>query len=290
MVIFYRIEFGGRRGGNGLSSERSRVQSNFFEQIGDFSQILDVFERLPGALFMVKDLESRYIYMSALLRQAVHQKSPEDVIGKTDFDLFPKMIAESFRQNDLLVFLHGKPLVNEVHLTCFFSQSPLWSFSSKYPVRGRGGEVIGLVTLNEPYDHVMGKQAELNRLIPAIDHVTRHYSEPITVNDLSGLCNLSESHFMRVFKQRLNMTAYTFVEQVRMFQALELLKHSDAGITQVALDCGFYDHSAFVKRFKKFTGTTPLRFRKNYQSQFHSNQTIVLPRMDKAIENKGSFA
>jgi len=269
-----------------VNADCSRVQSDFFRQISEFSQILDVLERLPGAMFMVKDLDSRYIYMSTMLREAIHQKSPEDVIGKTDFDLFPKMIAESFRQNDLLVFNHGKPLVNEVHLTCFFSQSPLWSFSSKYPVRGRGGEVIGLVTLNEPYDHVMGTQAELNLLIPAIDHVTRYYSEPITIGDLSGLCNLSESHFMRVFKQRLNMTAYAFVDQVRMFQAMESLKHSDASITQIALNCGFYDHSAFVKRFKKFTGTTPLRFRQSYQSQFNSIQTLILPKMNKEDTNR----
>jgi AraC-like DNA-binding protein len=61
---------------------------------------------------------------------------------------------------------------------------------------------------------------------------------------------MSESHFMRVFKQRLNMTAYVFIEQVRMLQAMESLKQSNASITQVALDCGFYDHSAFAKRFK----------------------------------------
>jgi hypothetical protein len=174
LVISYQIKVGRFCGGNVVSSDGSRVQSDFFQQIGEFSQILDVLERLPGAMFMVKNLDSRYVYMSIKLREAIHQKSPEDVIGKTDFDLFPKMIAESFRQNDLLVFNHGQPLVNEVHLTCFFSQSPLWSFSSKYPVRGRGGEVIGLVTLNEPYDQLMGKQAELNRLIPAIDHVTRY--------------------------------------------------------------------------------------------------------------------
>ncbi len=264
---------------------QTAFQGSFFQQIGEFSQILDVLQLLPGAMFMIKDLESRYVYMSLPSRRAIHRESPEDVIGKTDFDLFPKMIAESFRQNDLLVFLHGKPLVNEVHLTCFFSQSPLWSFSSKYPVRGRGGEVIGLVTLNEPVDHVMGKQAELNRLIPAIDYVTRHYSEPITIHDLSGLCNMSESHFMRVFKQRLNRTAYAFVEQVRLFQAMESLKHSGARITQIALDCGFYDHSAFVKRFKKFTGTTPLRFRQNYQSQFNSNQALILPKINKLDKN-----
>ena len=91
---------------------------------------------------------------------------------------------------------------------------------------------------------------------------------------------------MRVFKQRLNMTAYVFVEQVRMFQAMESLKQSDASITQVALDCGFYDHNAFVKRFKKFTGTTPLRFRQIYQSQFNSNETLILPKISNLDENR----
>jgi len=261
------------------------LQADFIERIGDFRQILDALELLPVTMFAIKNLESRYVYMSVALRRAIHVNSPEDVIGKTDFDLFPKIIAESFRQNDLLVFQHEKPLLNEVHFTSFFANAPIWSFSSKFPIHNVGREVIGLVTLNEPYDHVMGKQAELNRLIPAIDYVTRHYSEPITIHDLSGLCNMSESHFMRVFKQRLNMTAYAFVEQVRLFQAMESLKHSGARITQIALDCGFYDHSAFVKRFKKFTGTTPLRFRQNYQSQFNSNQALIFPKINKPDKN-----
>jgi len=75
MVIPYHAEFGRCCGGIGLSSDRSRVQSNFFQQISEFSQILDVLERLPGAMFMVKDLDSRYIYMSTMLREAGRTQS-----------------------------------------------------------------------------------------------------------------------------------------------------------------------------------------------------------------------
>ncbi len=261
------------------------LQADFIEQIGDFRQILDALELLPGTMFAIKNLESRYVYMSIALRRAIHVNSPEDVIGKTDFDLFPKIIAESFRQNDLLVFQHEKPLLNEVHLTRFFANAPVWSFSSKFPIHTVKREVIGLVIINEACKDVMGKQAELNQLLPAIDYVSKHYAQSITIRELAVECQISASHFMRVFKQQLNMTAYAFVEQVRMFQAMESLKHSDARITQIALDCGFYDHSAFVKRFKKFTGTTPLRFRQNYQLQFNSNQTLILPKINKLDKN-----
>lgn len=95
---------------------------------------------------MIKNLESRYVYMSAGLCREIHWESPDQVIGKTDFELFPKIIAESFRKNDQVVFRSGKFLINEIHATCFYSHAPKWYFSSKYLVWGRDGHVIGLVT------------------------------------------------------------------------------------------------------------------------------------------------
>ena len=249
----------------------------FLPQVGDFRKILDALELIPGAMFAIKDLDSRYVYMSVALRNAIHINSSERVIGKTDFDLFPKIIAETFRQNDRLVFLSGTPLVKEVHLTCFFADAPIWSFSSKFPIHNSAGQVIGIVIINEAYQDVMGQHAELNQLLPAINHVSKHFAQRITIQELAAVCEISASHFMRVFKESLKMTAYSFVEQVRMHHALEALKSGKASITQIALDCGFYDHSAFVKRFKKFTGTTPLRYRRQHQATLSLDHPLVLP-------------
>jgi PAS domain-containing protein len=93
----------------------SLLQTEFFQEVADVAQLLQALEHLPGALFMIKNLDSRYIYMSHALREAVNLPQGQEVVGKTDFDLFPKIIAETFRQNDLLIFQHGQPLVNEVH-------------------------------------------------------------------------------------------------------------------------------------------------------------------------------
>lgn len=253
--------------------------TTFFRELADFQQILDALAKIPGTLFMIKDRQSRYVYMSSALVKAIHQRSPDDVIGKTDFDLFPKIIAESFQENDRIVFETGQPLIDEVHLTSFFSHEPRWSFSSKYPLTDRSGTVIGLVTLNETYETVMGKHEELNRLLPAIDHVYRNFANPLTVGELASLCHFSESHFMRLFKERLRLTAYAFVEQVRMYHAIELLKRGDESISRIAAACGFYDHSAFVKRFRKFTGKTPLRYRREHQAQRLSERESAFPQV-----------
>ena len=253
------------------------VQKHFFAQVADLGQLLDPLERIPGAMFMIKNLDSRYVYMSRGLRRAIHLPESFDVVGKSDFELFPAIIAQTYRQNDLQVFKRGKPLINEVHALGFFTHAMKWAYSSKFPLRDRKGKVIGLITINEEYNDVMGHDAELNRLLPAIEHISRHYAERIAVADLAKSCAFSESHFMRVFKQRMKVTPHAFVEQVRLFHAIEAIQHSAASIGQIAMACGFYDPSSFVKRFKKFTGMTPLRYRRKHQARPREERAMAAP-------------
>jgi AraC-like DNA-binding protein len=250
----------------------------FLSEVSDMRQMLDALERIPGAMFMIKNLESRYVYMSKGLRKTIHLPEDFEVVGKTDFDLFPTLIAETYRQNDLQIFRRGKPLINEVHVLGFFTHAMKWAYSSKFPLRNRKGKVIGLITINEEYNDVMGKDAELNRLLPAIEHVSRKYAGRIAIAELGRLCGFSESHFMRVFKQRMKVTPHGFVEQVRLFHAMEALRRSAESVAEVALNCGFYDPSSFVKRFKKFTGTTPLKYRREQQARLKDERgPMALP-------------
>jgi AraC-like DNA-binding protein len=253
------------------------IQKQFFKEVADVSQMLDALERIPGAMFMIKNLESRYVYMSAGLRRAVHLPEGYDVVGKTDFDLFPTIIAQTYRQNDLQVFKGGKPLVNEVHALGFFTHAMKWAYSSKFPLRNAKGQVVGLITINEEYNDVMGEHTELNRLLPAVEHVSRHYAERITIAALAKRCAFSESHFTRVFKQRMKITPHAFVEQVRLFHAMEAIRRDAASIAEIAANCGFYDPSSFVKRFKKFAGTTPLRYRREHQARLKGERAMALP-------------
>ena len=252
-------------------------QSEFFQEISNFSEMLDALGRIPGAMFMLKNTDSRYVYMSRALCEAIHVVTSGEVVGKTDFDLFPRIIAEHFRQNDLLVLRDGRTLVNEIHATALFSGPTKWFLSSKFPLRNRENEIIGLLTINEPYSQMIGQDSELDQLLPAIEHITLRFSEKITITDLAALCGLSQSHFMRIFKRPIEMTAYAFLEQVRMHHAIHAVKHTSDSIASIAHACGFYDHSSFVKRFRKVSGTTPLKYRRDYQGQFTQTPGAVLP-------------
>jgi transcriptional regulator GlxA family with amidase domain len=82
---------------------------------------------------------------------------------------------------------------------------------------------------------------------------------------------------MRVFKQRMKMTPYAFVEQVRMFHAIDALRRTATSVAEIAIDCGFYDPSSFVKRFRRFTGLTPLAYRR--QQQDRTRPALAIPRV-----------
>ena len=251
------------------------VQHPFFASLDSGLGMLEALDQLPGAMFMIKNLESRYVFMSRALKEAVHLPPEFDVVGKSDFDLFPRIIAESYRQNDLQVFRHNRPLIKEIHATSFFDHPSAWAWSSKFPLHDGRGKVIGLITINEKYNDAAGHDIELNRLLPAIDHVHARYADRITVGGLARRCGFSESHFMRVFKQRMKMTPYVFVEQVRMFHASDALRRTAASVAEIAVTNGFYDPSSFVKRFKRFTGHTPLAYRR--QQQDRTSAALAIP-------------
>ena len=50
-------------------------QSAFFAQFDDLIQFLDALQLLPRAMFMIKDLDSRYVFMSEPMRRAIHRGS-----------------------------------------------------------------------------------------------------------------------------------------------------------------------------------------------------------------------
>jgi AraC-like DNA-binding protein len=254
-----------------------QLQNCFFDRLDDFTEILRAFEYLPDSLFMIKDRSSTYVFMSRCLREAIGLPGGMEVVGKTDFNLFPKIVAESYRQNDRLVLDEGRTLVNEIHAGGFSTGTPKWFFSSKFPLRDRDGAICGLFTTNQRYEEVMGGDDDLNRLLPAIDHMTKAYADKITNAELARMCGFSESHFMRLFKERMSLTPRAFLEQVRMFHAIEAIKHRATSIAGIAIDCGFYDHSSFVKRFKAFTGVTPLLYRRNFQAGHRGETAMALP-------------
>ena len=78
---------------------------------------------------------------------------------------------------------------------------------------------------------------------------------------LKDVAGLSLHHFSAAFKASTGMPPHRYQIDRRIRRAKELLLGTDRSIIAIALEVGFASHSHFTDQFRKWTNTTPSRFR-----------------------------
>lgn len=106
------------------------------------------------------------------------------------------------------------------------------------------------------------RASRLKSLTPIFNYIEKNYAEKITSKSLAKLSNLSLSHFCRIFKWVTGKTVTEYINDYRLDSAVSLLNKSDENITEIALNCGFYDANYFSRAFKKRFKISPKNFRK----------------------------
>lgn len=104
---------------------------------------------------------------------------------------------------------------------------------------------------------------QTQNLKKAIEYLTNHYSEKITIKTMSQFMNLSEQHFSRLFKAYTGKTFIDYLNIFRLEQAKKLLISSDMPITQIPELTGFCNPNYFSRIFKNYYGYTPSQIRKS---------------------------
>ena len=107
------------------------------------------------------------------------------------------------------------------------------------------------------------------QIASALDYINKHYQEPMKASQLAELCNMSETHFRRVFEEYINMPPMEYVNLIRVQKACELMKKSNISMEHVAIKCGFTTPSTFNRNFRKFVGTSPYQWKINPENYAH---------------------
>ncbi len=96
----------------------------------------------------------------------------------------------------------------------------------------------------------------------AIDYVEKNYAANFKVSELARVCHMSETHFRRIFQEKMNMTPVEYVNFVRVKKACELIDKTDISMEDVAEKVGFITPSTFNRNFKRIIGTSPYQWKK----------------------------
>lgn len=90
--------------------------------------------------------------------------------------------------------------------------------------------------------------------------------KPVSIKDIADDLHLSESYIRRLVRTHFNgLPLGNFLRMLRQRRAIELLLHSRLSVGQVGKRCGYSDPFAFSHAFKKYSGFSPLAYRKRYR-------------------------
>ncbi len=112
----------------------------------------------------------------------------------------------------------------------------------------------------ESSSHARTETEYTSKLKLVLEYIGEHFTEELTIAQLSKLCFFSEYHFMRFFKKYTGTSCLEYIKNLRLEQAARLFSHGETNILEVSLSSGFPNLSYFYREFKRKYGMTPKRF------------------------------
>ncbi len=123
----------------------------------------------------------------------------------------------------------------------------------------------------------------------------------INVQKIAAYAGFSMDYFNKLFLSHTGFTVMSYINYNRIKHASLLLRTTDAGVLDIALNVGYDSHEGFIKAFKKFYGITPTEYRKKNKDKalrfadladsscvyrfLHKNPDFALADADEVIEH-----
>jgi len=103
-----------------------------------------IIDQLPERVF-AKDLQGRFLVANDAVARDRGLEQSEDIVGKTDFDLFPVDVAQGYFELEQALLSTGEPMIDVEEERLDENGAHKWLLTSKAPMRNDRGEIVGLI-------------------------------------------------------------------------------------------------------------------------------------------------
>lgn len=154
-------------------SERLRAQEALFEERQRLRALID---NVPNYMY-VKDKDGRFLAANLAVARQMGAASPEELLGRTEFDFYPRELAATFFEDQQRVIRSGKAEINreETRLDSQGNESQV--LLTQVPLRDKNGRVTGLVGLGHDITHLKKIQNEMQHAREAAEAASQAKSE-----------------------------------------------------------------------------------------------------------------
>ncbi len=154
-------------------AERVRAQESLSEERQVLRALID---NVPDYMY-VKDATCRFVVANVAVARQMGAKSPEELIGKTDFDFYPRELATTFFDDEQRVIRSGHAEINREEAGLDPQGNASHVLTTQVPLRDKNGQITGLVGTGHDITHLKKIQAEMQRAREVAEAASRAKSE-----------------------------------------------------------------------------------------------------------------
>jgi PAS domain S-box-containing protein len=154
-------------------NERMRAEETLSEERKVLRALID---NVPDFMY-VKDAESRFVVANASLARSMGVKSSEELLHKTDFDFYPKELADAYYRDEQDVIRTKQPLFNREEQGFDADGNKIWVLTTKVPLYDKSGQVTGVAGVGRDITHLKKTQEEMQNAREAAEAASRAKSE-----------------------------------------------------------------------------------------------------------------
>lgn len=254
--------------------EQRHCPETLADLVGGLHQLLPLLDAMPDVVFFVKDTEARYVLANATLARRCGFGDTAKLLGHTAAEVFPARFGPVYTAQDRKVLREGMSLSDQLELHLYPGREPGWCLTHKLALRNRDDRVIGMAGISHDLQAPQSRHPAYQRIAAVDEHIRIHYAEPIKLATLTAIAGLSIAQLERMCKRIFRLTPRQMLHKARLDAASQLLLAPlELPITEIALRCGYTDHSAFSRQFKALTGLSPSVYRARKARNLLDNAT-----------------
>ena len=236
------------------TTERKQVEEALANERNVLRQLID---NLPDNIF-IKDVESRFVVSNLAHMRLLRAKTPEEIVGKTDFDIFPQELAARYYEDEQAVIRSGEPLVNREERTVDPEGKTRWLLTTKVPLRDDQGNVIGIAGINRDITERKRMEDEIKRYSDHLEELVKKRtrklaeSEEILANERNVLRslidNLPDIVYIKDLESRFVTTNLVHVHHLRAKRLDEIVGKTDFDLYPREIATSYYaDEQAVIQ-------------------------------------------
>jgi AraC family L-rhamnose operon regulatory protein RhaS len=185
---------------------------------------------------------------------------------KSLFDIEP-----SLRSTDIHNFLHlsrqqREEALNDIQACLNYSQNNMHDFNIQSAI------IFQMLCkyckyytyFATPSNNHLTEEKYTALTIYAMEYIQKHFAENITIDKIASELFVSKSTLQRYFKQVANISPIRYLMQQRLNASKDMLVSTNKSISFIAVECGFFDTSHFIRTFKQYEGVSPTDYRKTF--------------------------